>query len=127
MAGTAVCDLSMGLNRDNGALLPLQPILFGAAAATGLFPSSVYVPGCPPTAEALLYGIMQSGSVKSAAPGHNCSHKGLIVRNNWNELGAYIEGRNRLTCIWTGHPPFDELNMDVHRRPICRSSGVYQK
>jgi len=47
--------ISMG-SCANAALLSL--FIFGVRGCDRIVPIDIYVPGCPPTAEALLYGVM---------------------------------------------------------------------
>ena len=49
--------ISMGSCANGGDTI-ITPTL-SSGVATGIVPVDVYVPGCPPTAEALIYGIMQ--------------------------------------------------------------------
>jgi NADH-quinone oxidoreductase subunit B len=47
--------ISMG-SCANGGVLSL--LLFGDPRMRRIVPVDIYLPGCPPTAEALLYGVM---------------------------------------------------------------------
>ncbi len=81
-----------------------------------IVPVDIYVPGCPPTAEALVYGVL-CFSAKSAAKGRSPGEKGDGMSDTLGDLGGII-ATALPAAVLQAQVAFGELNVEVKAEEI---------